>query len=223
MTRVSDQPGIVLHTRPYRETSMILSVLTLDHGVISLVGRGVRGGRRGQSLQPFAILRLGWTGRSTLGTLSGFEVEQHYWFRGNRLASAFYLTELITRLLGEREPHPRLFAGLKWALESMDSGPSRVLRSFEKLLLEELGYGLDFERDVDGLALQAGTSYRLVPDQGFLVDPGGYDGAALLGIGREAFDDRQVRQAAKRVFAEALAIHLGPRPLLSRRLLVSSG
>ena len=102
MTRVTDQPGIVVHTRPYRESSLLLSILTLDHGLISLVGRGVRGGRRGRSLQPFTELRLGWSGRSSLGSLAGFEDEKQHWFQGNALASAYYLTELITRLLDEQ-------------------------------------------------------------------------------------------------------------------------
>lgn len=227
MSRVTDQPGIVLHTRPYRESSLLLSVLTLDHGLVSLVGRGVRGGRRGRSLQPFTELRLGWSGRSSLGTLAGFEVAHQHWFQGNALASAFYLTELLTRLLGEREPHPRLFAGLRWALEEMNSNPAVVLRNFEKLLLEELGYGLDFERDVDGQPFQAGSLYRLVPDHGFRLQWGdhgggaGVEGSLLTAIGSNDFDDPGVRRAARRIFAEALAGHLGPKPLLSRQLLVA--
>jgi DNA repair protein RecO (recombination protein O) len=226
MTRVTDQPGIVVHTRPYRESSLLLSILTLDHGLISLVGRGVRGGRRGRSLQPFTELRLGWSGRSSLGSLTGFEVEKQHWFQGNALASAFYLTELITRLLDEREPHPRLFAGVRWALEEMNSGPSFVLRSFEKLLLEELGYGLDFERDLEGEPLQSGRYYRLLPDQGFqpLRDRGaegsGWPGNLLTKIGASEFTDPAVRRAARQVFAQSLARHLGPKPLLSRQLLV---
>ena len=223
MTRVADQPGIVLHTRPYRESSLILSVLTLDFGVVSLIAKGVRGKRTGRSLQPFTVLRLGWTGRSNLVTLGGFEVEKQFWFQGNKLASAFYLAELTTRLLGEREAHPRLYVGLQWALNSLDSSPSRILRSFEKLLLEELGYGLDFKRDVDGESLMEGTAYRLVHDRGFIKDAAGIDGSLLQAIGNESFDSPDVRNAAKRVLGEALATHLGPRPLLSRRLLVSSG
>ena len=224
MTRVTDQPGIIVHTRPYRESSVLLSLLTVDHGLITLVGRGVRGGRRGRSLQPFTELRLGWSGRSALGTLAGFEVVKQHWFQGNALASAFYLTELVTRLLDEREPHPRLFAGLRWALEEMDQGAAFVLRSFEKLLLEELGYGLDFERDVAGEPLQEKSTYRLLPDQGFSLssqeDERGIEGALLIRMGKEDFSDARVRRAARRVFAESLARHLGPRPLLSRQLLV---
>jgi DNA repair protein RecO (recombination protein O) len=223
MSRVVDQPGIVLHTRPYRESSLLLTLLTLDHGVVSLVGRGVRGGSRGRALQPFTLLRVGWSGRSSLGTLGGFETDRQFWFQGKVLASAFYLTELISRLLEEREPHPRLFAGMRWALEHLDSGPSPVLRRFEKLLLEELGYGLDLERDLNGEPLVAGRSYRLVPDYGFEAAFEGVDGRILLEIGRDAFADPGVRRAARQIFAEALAVHLGPRPLVSRALLLDHG
>lgn len=220
-TRVSDEPGIVLHTRPYRETSLILSAFTLNHGRVSLVARGARGRRR-RVIQPFSTVRLGWSGRGNLGTLTGFETEHQYWFRGTSLASAFYLAELISRLLAEREAHPRLYATLAWALENLEVQTAIVLRSFEKLLLEELGYGLDFERDVDGRPLTADRCYRLIPDQGFEPNGDGYAGDVLRGIGLGAFHDASVRQTARRLFGEALAVHLGPRPLLSRRLLVGS-
>ncbi len=218
-----------MHTRPYRESSLLISLLTLDHGLVTLVARGVRGSQRGRALQPFTELRLGWSGRSSLGTLTGFEVEKQHWFQGNALASAFYLTELITRLLDEREPHARLFAGVRWAFEEMDQGPSFVLRSFEKLLLEELGYGLDFAQDVDGNRLQPGRYYRLVPDQGFSLlpeaDPGdnGVEGGLLIHMGKGDFSDVRVRRAAKTIFAHSLRGHLGPRPLLSRQLLFGHG
>ncbi|HEY5647463.1 MAG TPA: DNA repair protein RecO [Pseudomonadales bacterium] len=220
--RVADEPGVVLHTRPYRETSLIVSVLTLNYGRVSLVGRGVRG-RRGRPIQPFCTARIGWSGRAGLGTLTGYETERQFWFGGRSLASAFYLAEIVTRLLAEREAHPRVYAAFAWALENLDGNTSAVLRSFEKLLLEELGYGLDFERDMQGRPLAADGWYRLVPDQGFEAAESGYAGRLLRAIGGEAFQDRDVRQAARRLFAEALSVHLGPRPLLSRRLLLRGG
>ena len=222
MTRVSDEPGIVLHTRPYRENSLLVTLLSLNHGRIGLVAKGVRGGRRGRSLQPFARARLGWTGRSSLGTLTGFDVLDQPWFQGNVLACAFYLSELVVRLLGERESHPRLYAGFEWALQNLDRDPALVLRSFEKLLLEELGYGLDFELDVDGQPIEDAAVYRLIVDRGFALTDEGFRGADLRQIGLEQFGSRGVRLTAKSLFRQALAHHLGPRPLLSRRLLLGS-
>ncbi len=219
-TRIADEPGIVLHTRPYRETSLIVSVLTLHHGRVSLVGKGARGSRRGRSIQPFCRAQIGWTGRTSLATLTSYELEKQHWFQGNRLASAFYLAELITRLVGEREAHPRLYAGLDWALERLGASPALVLRSFEKLLLEELGYGIDFRFDARGRPLEAETTYRLIPDRGFEPWESGHAGEVLLDIGRENFTDPAVRQVARDLFREALAAHLGPKPLMSRRLLL---
>ena len=218
--RVTDEPGIVLHARPYRETSLILSVLTLNHGRMGIVARGARGSKRGRSIQPFCKVRLGWSGRSGLVTLTGYEVDNQYWFRGNALASAFYLAELISRLVDEREAHPRLYGGLDWALQRIQDSPALVLRSFEKLLLEELGYGLDFQRDLDGRPLQAGRRYRLLVDRGFVAAEDGHEGRLLLQVGQENFEDPAVRRIARALFREALATRLGPKPLHSRRLLI---
>ena len=223
MTRVVDEPGIVLHSRPYRESSLIVTVFTMTEGRISVVAKGVRGGRRGRALQPFTVARLGWSGRTSLGTLTGFEPEVQYWYRGNILACAFYLAELLVRLVSEREPHPRLYAGLAWSLEQLEQRPTAVLRSFEKLLLEELGYGLDFGRDANGEPISGEGRYRLVVDAGFFPEERGVSGAVLQAIAEDDYASESVRHAAKSIFREALAHHLGPRPLTSRRLLASPG
>jgi DNA repair protein RecO (recombination protein O) len=223
MTRVTDQPAIVLHVRPYRETSLIVNMLSLEHGRVALVAKGVRGGRRGRALQSFTSVRVGWTGRSGLATLTGFEVIRQHWYRGNALASAFYLTELLMRLLDERESHPRVFAALGWALETLETDPITALRSFEKLLLEDLGYGIDFDADVHGRPIEQQGHYRLVPDHGFVPAGEGFGGQALQRISAGDFTDPATRVAARTIFREALSGHLGPRPLLSRRLLVTDG
>lgn len=224
MTRVVDEPCVVLHTRPYRESSLLVSLLSLNHGKVGAVAKGARGNRRGRILQPFYSLSVGWVGKSSLVTLTSFESSRQIWLQGDRLAAGFYLTELVTRLLSERESLPRLYTAVVWAIESLgqaDMDLEAVLRSFEKLLLEELGYGLNFEHDaVSGDPIEVDGLYSMDPQQGFQQSPHGrYAGATLLGIHSESFTQAPVKRAAKQIFRRALAEHLGAAPLLSRRLL----
>ncbi|HSM12246.1 MAG TPA: recombination protein O N-terminal domain-containing protein, partial [Lysobacter sp.] len=41
--RLQAQPAFVLHTRPWRETSMLVEVLSLENGRVGLIARGIRG------------------------------------------------------------------------------------------------------------------------------------------------------------------------------------
>lgn len=222
MTRVHDEPCIILHARAYRETSLILSGLTLNHGRVSLMARGARNGKRGRVLQPLNCLAIGFSGRSAMLNLNAFEVQLQPLLSGDALASGMYLAELTTRLLSERESHPRLFAGFYWALENLGDDIEPVLRSFEKLLLQELGYGLDFKREASNQTpIQPDCRYRFDPLTGFeksQLDKG-FSGASILAIGRGEFDSPEHRKIAKRIFRQALAAHLGSKPLMSRRLL----
>lgn len=224
MTRVADEPALVLHARPYRETSAIVSLLTAHHGRVAVVARGVRGSRRGNVLQPFNRLRVSWSGRGSLQTLTGCDLTAHAWLAGTALASGFYVTELVNRLLAEHESAPEVFEGACWVLERLQAGdpPEVVLRVFEKLLLEALGYGLDFRHDAaTGEQLALDGYYVLQADAGFVAATSGrgYSGAVLQDIAAARFQSRAARVAAKKIFRQALAPLLGPRPLASRRLL----
>jgi DNA repair protein RecO (recombination protein O) len=226
MTRVNDEPCIVLHTRPFRESSLIVSGLSLDHGRIALMARGVRKNRRGRLLQPLNCLRISYAGRSAMQNLNSFEVQLQPTLHGVALASGLYLAELTTRLVAERESHPKLFAGLYWALENLSSDVEAVLRQFEKLLLDELGYGLDFVHDAQtALPVSAQQNYQFDPSIGFVASNSerGYPGEVLQAIDRGDYSTPRNRALAKRIFRQALSEHLGSKPLLSRKLLYSPG
>lgn len=223
MSRVAKEPAIVMHTRPYGETSLIAQLLTPRHGLVAGVARGVRKTRRGHSLQPFNEMQVSWSGRAGLVTLTQFEAIESRWLTGNALASAWYVAELVTRLTREWEPHPRLFGSVGWVLEALASNGDLepLLRQFEKHLLEELGYGLDFGREaITTLPIQPDAYYRLEESSGFVESEReeGYRGRALLEIANDLYDDPDTRRTAKRVFRSALRAQLGPRALLSRRL-----
>ena len=230
MSRITGEAALVLHVRPYRESSTIVSLLSAGHGRVAVVARGARANKRGNVLQPFNVVRVGWSGRGSLCTLTGCELTRHAWLAGNALAGGFYVTELLTRLLVEHESMPRVFAGACRAIERLGSADpvDVVLRNFEKLLLEELGYGLDFQRDaLSGEPIDSAAEYELQEDLGFVAVPGsgsrarGYAGAVLRDIAAGDYERRVTRVAAKQIFRRALKPLLGPRPLASRRLLTS--
>jgi DNA repair protein RecO (recombination protein O) len=223
MIRVAGESALVLHARPYRESSAIVTLLTANHGRVAAVARGVRSARRGNTVQPFNRLRVGWAGRGPLYTLTGWELTRHVWLAGNALASGFYLLEVLTRALPEQEGAPAIFAAACDSLDRLQAADTPldvVLRRFEKLLLEELGYGFDFQRDADsGEPIVGDAHYTLHVDAGFVRSARGYPGTALMEIAADRYESRAARVAARKIFRQALQPLLGPRPLASRKLL----
>nr|MBP7959138.1 DNA repair protein RecO C-terminal domain-containing protein [Thiopseudomonas sp.] len=100
-----------------------------------------------------------------------------------------------------------------------------LLRNFEWRLLEQLGYGFSFAEDVHGQALQEQMLYRLVPQSGFeavsLIQSGVFRGADILALATADWQQERILQTAKRVMRQALAAHLGGRPLMSRELFLT--
>ncbi len=223
--RIVDEPAYVLHVRAYRETSAIIDLLTLQHGRLSAVARGVRRARGGQP-HPFGRLSVGCSGRGQLLTLAGFDSISHRWLTGDALYAGLYLNELLLRLLRDDDPHPVLFAGYERTLDHLAvSADEAALRIFERLLLKECGYEVTFGFDAEtGEPVQSARSYRFVPDVGFhAVDEAVDDrlvfgGATLHAIAADDYADAAVRRSAKQIMRRALAPHLGDRPIASRAL-----
>ena len=237
MDRVSLQPAYVLHSRPYRDTSALLEVFTAEHGRLTLVAKGARrtSKKRGSGVvpQPFAPLLVSYTGRSELKTLTGNEsAGAAIVLRGERLYSGMYLNELLVRLLHRFDPHPQLFAAYAEALNALARANiplDGVLRRFELILLDELGYRIQF--DMEGQAQRPvleGCCYQYDPAAGLSLSSDGmsgqnqFRGVELLAMARGEFDG-SARLAARRLLRQALSIHLGERPLNSRERFRQSG
>lgn len=60
--RVDLQAAYVLHTRPFRDTSLLVDCLTKHHGRISLVAKGARSAKQKQLIQAFSPLTISWQG-----------------------------------------------------------------------------------------------------------------------------------------------------------------
>jgi len=220
---------MVVHVRAYRETSVIARFFTASHGMVSLVGKGIkgaRGNRRGSErlaeLQPFNRVLVSWVGGRSLATVTQIEMTQRRALHGDRLAAGFYVLELLSRLLQEHDPHPRLYQMTQAILDAIvaDVALAVVLRRFERELLGELGFGVDFRDDLHGRAIDADASYRLEDGEGFLPDArGDYPGSILLAIDDNQYLQGPVRRAARLLFRALLDPHLGGKPLTSRLML----
>jgi len=226
------QPTFILHSRPYRDTSLLLEAFTPEHGRLSLVARGARRKARGGSnaalLQPFFPLLVSFGGRSELKTLKAVEAAAPALrLRGERVFSGLYMNELLVRLLHRDDPHPRLFAAYGEALEAVADGTviDDVLRRFEYTLLEELGYIFDLATEGDtGEAVKEGRWYHYQSDCGLVArrdvaEPATptFAGDDLLSMAGGEFGGA-ARQTAKRLLRLALSEHLGQAPLKSRDL-----
>lgn len=234
--RVQLEECRVLHTRPYRDSSLIVELFSRQRGRVAAVARGARGSRsrggsRASLLQLFRPLLCSWSGRSDLKTLAAVEpapdAAQAAALTGERMYSGLYVNELLVRLLHHEDPHPRLYDYYTEVLARLGEGAPQdlSLRAFEFRLLEELGYGFDLATDgLSGEPVRAGDWYSFDREHG-LVTAGlevreeipRYSGTELLQISRGDFDE-DARRCAKRLMREALACHLGGKPLKSREL-----
>ncbi len=229
------QPAWVLHTRPYRDTSLLVDCLTRDHGKVSLVAAGARGAasksgkpRRGHLLQPFSRLLISWTGKTELKTLRQLEQDRYLLLTGKYLYSGLYANELLIRLLQPGEAVANLFDLYEWLVDGLNQQlPLEIkLRIFEKLLLEALGYGIPLSHDGEqGQAIRDDQYYVYQQDHGFIpcltVDPTGripcFSGTVLNAFARNDVTDSMLPDL-KRLTRMALTPLLGSRPLRSREL-----
>src|SRR3990172_6082536 len=109
--RTGDE-AYVLHTYPYRETSLLVDVYARGAGRVTLVARGARRPRspmRGVLLS-FQPVQLGWYGKGEVRTLTRAEwIGGQPLLQGEALLCGFYLNELLLRLLPREDPHDALF------------------------------------------------------------------------------------------------------------------
>ena len=229
--RVVHQPGFVLHSYPYKETSLIVDVFSRDHGRIALIAKGAKRPHsklRGV-LQTFQPLALNWSGKSEVRTLTAAE-----WVGGllplekSALLCGFYLNELLVKFLARDDPHTALFNHYVAALNQLAHGEPApiVLRKFERTLLKETGFSGDLTRC-------AGSGEAVVSDQIYVVDPERgprpahaadtwpqMSGKTLLDMEQENYSDSVTQTQSKFLMRFLLAHHLGGTQLNTRQILL---
>jgi DNA repair protein RecO (recombination protein O) len=241
--RVNNEPGFILHTYPFKETSVVAEVFTRGHGRVALIARGARrpaSALRGL-MQPFTPLLLSWFGKSELKTLHAAEWQGGLMApQGRALMCGFYLNELLLRLLARGDAHELLYDRYIATFEQLAAEAcitdcerathfERILRRFEKNLLSEIGYGATFDVDAaSGAPVEPDARYVFQPERGALrtgADTSGgppgcpVSGQTLIDLAADRFERQTTLTESKALMRTLINHTLGAKPLYTRQLL----
>ena len=229
-TRYQDV-AYVLHSRAYQNSSLIVDAFTREHGRIGLVAKGVKrpSSKMYGMIQPLQCLFISWGGRSELKTLYTAENESNKMpvLSGERLYLGLYVNELLIRLLHNDEAHSRLFDYYQHCLQNLAAAADiePTLRYFEIQMLEELGYGLNFQYDYQTeTEIEPGVIYAYLPERGFMrrEQAHGDDllvhGQTILSLSTRQLKGEQEKKEAKLLLRSIIEQHLEGRPLKTREL-----
>ncbi len=142
--------GIVLSTQKYGENSIILSVLTREHGRHKGLVRGGSGKRMAALLQPGNLLSLEWKGRLE-EQLGIFQVELMEAYSAKAMSNRARLVHLnvtcamCETCLAERQNVEGIFGATLILLDMLEETRlwPELYERWELGLLNELGFGLD--------------------------------------------------------------------------------
>jgi DNA repair protein RecO (recombination protein O) len=230
--RVDAQPAFVLHSYPFKETSLVVELVTRDFGRVAVVARGARRPRsalRGVLLA-FQPLLVSWAGKGELHTLIRAEWHGPYQpLKGLGLVCGFYLNELILKLLPRHDAHEQLFDTYRETLRALAPAPdpAATLRAFEKNLLRELGYAITLDRDAEsGHPIAAERRYTYVIERGPVAaaEMGEGNGLQLLGqtlldMHSDDYSSALTLQQSKALMRMLINHYLGDQVLHTRHLL----
>jgi len=231
-SKVDGQPAYVLHSYPFRETSLIVEVFSRDFGRMALLARGARRPRsaiRGL-LMAFQPIEIGWAGKGEVLTLMKAEWQGGQpLLSGEALFCGYYLNELLINLLPREDPHEQLFAHYARMLSRLAADPlgkdrEADLRSFEKALLQELGYGLTLNRDSAGKPILSEAFYTYRMEQGPVrvehdeATAHVVVGKTLLDLDAEDFSDSRSRYESKALMRSLIAYYLSGKELETRKI-----
>ena len=229
------QAVYVLHTYPFKETSLVVELFSQQFGRIAAVAKGARrphSAMRGK-LQSFQMLSGAWSGKNELKTLHSLDWNAGLTLiKGEALMCGFYMNELLLRLLPREDAHESLFEYYANALQTLSNGAdlATTLRRFELKLLQEMGYAVPLLQDENDVAIVADKTYRYEAEFGACELKGSnigmrkngvqLSGKTMLDMACDDYADSATQSQSKQLMRYLIAHYLGDKPLHTRQLLI---
>ncbi len=235
-TSKAPQLAYVLHHYDWSETSLIVELFIRAQGRVVVAAKGAK--RPTSNFRPVLLpfqpllVQLGKPPKDEQAEVLNLRSAE--WAGGQPLLGAaamfpaYYLNELLLKLVARQDAHPVLFDAYAATLTALGAGDDEapVLRAFELLLLRELGWLPELDTaTLTGAALQADARYALQPEAGVIAHAAGLPGSAWVALEAAlAHGNPAALQAACRPVATSLRVplrtllhyHLGSTPLRTR-------
>jgi DNA repair protein RecO (recombination protein O) len=225
VAKVLHEPAYILHSQPYRDTSLLLDVFTRHYGRVTVLAKGAKRPYtqwRASTFQTFQTLSMSFTHKSEIKTLLDAEwVGGISMLQGAALISGYYMNEWLRRALARDDVNESLFDAYQHALADLSLSSvaehAAVLRQFEFHLLQTLGFGLPIEGIYDADARYGLVEFKWMrhADARLMVH-----GQTLLDLQRADFTAPQTVQESKNLLRHFMQQYIGDKPLHTRNLLV---
>jgi len=224
--------GYLIHHRKYREKSHIVHLFTQEYGRVDGILRQIPP----PQYQPICLQA---TGKSELKNFTKLEIlNQPVFFHGDAFFAGFYLNEIVLRLCPLEEALPQTFEQYQLTLLQLQQLASQeqaslflrqILRQFEHVLLQELGYAIDFSVDANQQDILPLRHYQFQLNDGFLpvaqASRSTLSGALIASMQNhedgQDFSHEQLQLLGK-LYRQMISSLLGDRPLKSRQLWIQS-
>ena len=228
MSQSNNDNCFLLHQRSYGETSIIADVFTQKSGKISFIAKGAKKPKSKffGYLVPFQKLKITYSGRSELKTLTS--IDRDLANNSNTFSkvsySLLYINELLMKLLPKDAKHEELFVLYDEFLKKINKNNNLEisLRHFELDLLDMLGYGFDYDSEIDSNdPIEAELSYVFVSERGFRKsNSSSFKGKDILSIKKRKLEDVPLKYL-KEITTKAIGICLEGKDLTSRKIFKS--
>ena len=228
MSQSNNDNCFLLHQRSYGETSIIADVFTQKSGKISFIAKGAKKPKSKffGYLVPFQKLKITYSGRSELKTLTS--IDRNLASNSNTFSkvsySLLYINELLMKLLPKDAKHEELFVLYDEFLKKINKNNNLEisLRHFELDLLDMLGYGFDYDSEIDSNdPIEAELSYEFVSERGFRKsNSSSFKGKDILSIKKRKLEDVPLKYL-KEITTKAIGICLEGKDLTSRKIFKS--
>ena len=224
--------GYLIHHRKYREKSHIVHLYTQEYGRVDGIIRQIPP----PQYQP---IRLQASGKSELKNFTKLEIlNQPVFFHGDAFFAGFYLNEILLRLCPLEEAMLRTFEQYQLTLLQLQQLAShesaalflrQILRQFEHVLLQELGYAIDFSVDASQQEILPLQHYQFQLNDGFIpvaqASRSTIAGSLIATMqsyqDEQDFSHEQLRLLGK-LYRQMISSLLGDRPLKSRQLWIQN-